>query len=86
MVCWMVGFLNVHLGLRETRCDSFGIRALLNGPLNYAFVVISWNIENAFVIFIGYHQEGTIIGHLEEGELANGVMIRQSLGVVQILN
>ena len=36
--------------------------------------------ENIFVICIGCHQEGNIIGHLVEGELANGVMIGQSLG------
>ena len=42
-------------------------------------------LKNAFVIFIGCHQEGIIIGHPDEGELANGVVFRQSLGVVQIL-
>ena len=52
----------------------FGIRALFNGHLNCAFAVIWWNIENAFLICIGCLQEGIIIGHLDEGELANGVM------------
>ena len=43
-------------------------------------------LKNAFVICIGCHQEGIIIGHLDEEELANRVMIRQSLGVVLILS
>ena len=43
-------------------------------------------LKIAFGIFIGCHQEGTIIGHPDEGELANGVMFRKSLGVVLILS